>query len=394
MAQLISSIGTYLFYIGALSYAQKVDNGGILVTLFTLSETLPTMFLVFTGYFSDKTPEKVKPVILLTVFKGILFLLIAVLLGVSINLNIIILICFLNFVSGIANEFAQSLLSPLPKVFLKEDELDVGLSLCSATLQLGNFFGQIIGSVLVLYISLAYISVINSLSFFFESILYISVFTLLTKLEFKSNLKVKKIKINIKNLVKIVTNVLKKKDISILIINFSLLNILLASIVPYLTIFLNRFPKLIPLGLKFSIFLVIVNISISVFFIIGTHFSVKLREHINGLTMAGFIAGFLVYFSLFLKVMNLSLIFIVLTYFIVGMINPYIAKKILMSTDNGISTVQGVFNTFLNIGSVFGSLIINLLSTFSVKFGCYFVFLIVAIYFIIYIFIYLKGYKD
>lgn len=343
------------------------------------------MFLILTGYFSDRIEEKIKPAILLTICRGGLFLLIAILLNSSFKRNIIFFICLLNFISGIANEFVQSLLSPLPKVFLDENELGIGLSLCSATLQIGEFLGLIVGSILT--INLASISFINSLSFFLESILYFSIFVRIKKLELKANLKIEKVDINIKNIIKIVINVLNKKKI--LIINFSLLNILLASIIPYLTIFLNKFPKLIPLGLKFSIFLVFLNISMSFFFIVGTNFSVKLSAHIKGLTMIEFIAGFLLYLFLLLKIITLFYIFTCLMYFILGIINPCIAKKVLKSTNSGISTVQGVFNTFLNIGSVFGSLMINLLSTISIELGSYFVFLVVTIYF----FLYLKEYK-
>ena len=384
LAQLVSSIGTYLFYIGALSYAQKVTNGGILVTLFTLSETLPTMFLIVTGYFSDKTKEKIRPSIVLTLFRGGLFLIIASILGNSLNITTIAIICVLNFISGIANEFIQSLLSPLPKVFLDEREMDVGLSLCSATVQIGNFLGQVIGSVLTVYLSLSIISTINSFSFFLESILYISIFTVVEKMEYKSRLKIKEIDVNLKNVYKIVTKVLKKKEIFNLVVNFSLLNVLLASIIPFLTIYLNKFPRLIPARLKFSVFLVIVNTSISVCFILGTRLSAKLSGHIKELTMLGFLLGFGIYLSFLLKCVPFSLLLIISIYFVLGIINPYIAKKILMSTDNGISTVQGVFNTFLNIGSVFGSLIINLLSTYSINLGCYFVFLIVVIYFAVF----------
>ena len=65
IASFLSSAGDILFYLAFMTYASKLKNYSLVLSLIAISESLPKLFTIFGGYFADKTRHKFKNIFLI-----------------------------------------------------------------------------------------------------------------------------------------------------------------------------------------------------------------------------------------------------------------------------------------------------------------------------------------
>lgn len=60
IASFLSSAGDILFYLALMTYASKLQNYSLALSLIAISEAIPRFFDIFGGYLADRTHHKFK----------------------------------------------------------------------------------------------------------------------------------------------------------------------------------------------------------------------------------------------------------------------------------------------------------------------------------------------
>lgn len=81
IASFLSNAGDILFYLAFMTYASKLQNYSLALSLIAISESIPRLFNIFGGYLADKTHNKFKSIFLIAVVRFVLYSLVGVLFG-------------------------------------------------------------------------------------------------------------------------------------------------------------------------------------------------------------------------------------------------------------------------------------------------------------------------
>ena len=73
IASFLSSAGDILFYLAFMTYASKLKNYSLALSLIAISESSPKLFTIFGGYFADKTRHKFKNIFLSAIIRCVLY---------------------------------------------------------------------------------------------------------------------------------------------------------------------------------------------------------------------------------------------------------------------------------------------------------------------------------
>ena len=68
-----SSAGDILFYLAFMTYASKLENYSLALSLIAISESVPKLFTIFGGYFADKTQRKFRNIFMTALARCILY---------------------------------------------------------------------------------------------------------------------------------------------------------------------------------------------------------------------------------------------------------------------------------------------------------------------------------
>lgn len=74
IASFLSNAGDILFYLALMTYASKLENYSLALSLIAISESIPKLFTIFGGYFADKTQNKFRNIFLTALVRCILYI--------------------------------------------------------------------------------------------------------------------------------------------------------------------------------------------------------------------------------------------------------------------------------------------------------------------------------
>ncbi|WEV63203.1 hypothetical protein OZX69_09425 (plasmid) [Lactobacillus sp. ESL0731] len=73
IASWLSSAGNILFYLALMTYASKLKNYALALSLISITEAVPDLLQSIGGYFADRTKNKFQVIIRLAIIRFILY---------------------------------------------------------------------------------------------------------------------------------------------------------------------------------------------------------------------------------------------------------------------------------------------------------------------------------
>lgn len=176
IASFLSGAGDILFYLAFMTYASKLKNYSLALSLIAISESVPKLFEIFGGYLADRTQHKFKNIFLMAVVRFVLYAIVGFLFSNHISdWNLVITVVIINFFSDTFGSYSGGLTSPLIVDLVGEEDFGEAEGFTSDINQIINIGAQFIGSGLLLVMSYSSLAFVNAFTFLAAGILYASV---------------------------------------------------------------------------------------------------------------------------------------------------------------------------------------------------------------------------
>ncbi|MCO6524536.1 MAG: MFS transporter, partial [Candidatus Schmidhempelia sp.] len=172
IAEILSGAGDSLFYLALITYASKLNNYSLALSLIAISEALPKVFNSIAGYYADKTKNKFKYIILLSLFRFVLYSVIGILFAKNIaSWNLVIIAIIVNLVSDSMGAYSNGLQMPL----IVKDEIGEATGFNGGISEIITMLAQFMGAGLLLVMSYSGLAWINAVTFLLAGILFLTV---------------------------------------------------------------------------------------------------------------------------------------------------------------------------------------------------------------------------
>ncbi|MEB3365282.1 hypothetical protein SDC49_22210 [Lactobacillus sp. R2/2] len=155
-----------MFYLALITYASKLRNYALAISLISISESVPQIFQVFSGYLADRTKNKFKLMVWLAAIRFGLYLIVGLLFASGFaGWNLVLTVIGINLVSDIAGSYSGGLQTPLIVNIVGNDEVAEAEGFVSGINGIINMIAQFIGSGLLLFMSYSSLAIFNALTF-------------------------------------------------------------------------------------------------------------------------------------------------------------------------------------------------------------------------------------
>ena len=176
IASFLSSTGDILFYLAFMTYASKLHNYSLALSLIAISESIPRLFEIFAGYLADRTQKKFRNIFLMAVVRFVLYALVGILFVAKVSdWNLVIAVVVINFFSDTFGSYSGGVISPLIADIVGKKEFGEAEGFTSGVSQIINMVAQFVGSGLLLFMSYSNLAFVNAFTFLAAGLLYASV---------------------------------------------------------------------------------------------------------------------------------------------------------------------------------------------------------------------------
>lgn len=176
IANFLSNAGDILFYLAFMTYASKLKNYSLALSLIAISESIPRLFDIVGGYLADKTYNKFKNIFLMALVRFILYGVVGILFVTNISQwSLVIAVVIINFISDTVGSYSGGLNVPLIVEVVGQEEFAEAEGFTNGISQVITTVAQFIGSGLLLFLSYSNLAFVNAFTFLFAGILYASV---------------------------------------------------------------------------------------------------------------------------------------------------------------------------------------------------------------------------
>lgn len=176
VASFLSSAGNILFYLAFMTYASKLENYSLALSLIAISESIPRLFEVFGGYFADRTKKKFRNIFLCAVIRFVLYAIVGILFITNISQwGLVIIIVVINFFSDTTGSYSGGLVAPLIVDIVGKEDFGEAEGFTNGVSQVINMIAQFVGSALLLVMSYSSLAFLNAGTFLLAGLFYASV---------------------------------------------------------------------------------------------------------------------------------------------------------------------------------------------------------------------------
>ena len=173
IASFLSSAGDILFYLAFMTYASKLQNYSLALSLIAISESIPRLFYIVGGYAADRTKNKYRNIVLAAIIRFVLYGTAGFLLISNLSQwNLVIIIAGINLISDIIGTYSGGLVSPLIVNLVGSDEFAEAEGFTNGLGEIINVSAQFIGSGLLLFLSYSDLAFINAITFLVAGLLF------------------------------------------------------------------------------------------------------------------------------------------------------------------------------------------------------------------------------
>ena len=349
IASWLSGAGNILFYLALMTYASKLQNYSLALSLIAITESLPDLIQSLSGYLADRTHNKYRVIVWLAIIRFALYMLVGILFATNINgWNLVLIVIGLNFISDLSGMYSGGLQTPLIVGLVGENEMAEAQGFTSGISQLITLAAQFIGSGLLLFMSYSGLAIVNAITFLVAGIIYANIGMNVKKQEVNKQPE----EVNTQKFGATIVSSLKQvkqaNGLLTIVLVIALLNGLLSTVEPLISIVLAGNKNMLIGNYSFTIAVVstVAAIGMASGSAIGTKifkntslFLIVLADTIATITLA--IA--IIYGNIFASLFCLTILG-----FLAGIVSPKLLQWLVTTVDRKIlSSSVGLLNTIL-----------------------------------------------
>ena len=349
LASWLSSAGNILFYLALMTYASRLKNYSLALSLIAITESLPNLIQSLSGYLADRTKNKYHVIVWLAIIRFALYLLVGVLFATNISgWNLVLLVIGLNFISDLSGKYSGGLQTPLIVSLVGENEMSEAQGFTNGISQLITMIAQFAGSGLLLFMSYSGLAIVNAITFLVAGIIYANIGMNVKKQEVNKQPE----EVNTQKFGATIVSSLKQvkqaNGLLTIVLVIALLNGLLSTVEPLISIVLAGNKNMLIGNYSFTIAVVstVAAIGMASGSAIGTKifkntslFLIVLADTIATITLA--IA--IIYGNIFASLFCLTILG-----FLAGIVSPKLLQWLVTTVDRKIlSSSVGLLNTIL-----------------------------------------------
>lgn len=376
MADIISNFGDVLYYLAMLNYVLQIEKSNVAISIINISEMVPILCSFVIGYFADKNTKRVKTIIGTLVIRCVLYLIVALAIGFTPDLMLVVIISIINFISDILGQYENSLYYPISNRLVNNEVREEVMAFRHSLMMSLNVLFQAIGGVLICYISYRKLAIINAGSFIVSFLIFRTIKSELVELcdekalERKKDSEKKPLSVLIKSLVaelkEAVVLLWKIPNIKETLTTIPFLNAGLAVVTPLVVLCMTRNPQLSIVNAEFTIS--ILAISQTAGRIAGSALTVSVLKKLKLISTLKITMILLVIMFSGMIFQNLYIVIIALflTSLCTGCIDPKMGAIIFNNLDeNRLATSFGGMTTYFQIGDIISKGAFSVLVLFS-----------------------------
>lgn len=165
IADIISNFGDILYYLALLNYVLLIDKSNLAISIINLSEILPVLASFLIGYLADRSHNRYTAIIGTLVVRTFLYVVIAVIMGFSPSLLIVIIVSLFNFVSDCVGQYENSLYYPISNRLVRNEVREEVMAFRQSLILSLNILFKAIGGILIFYLSFSKLALVDAASF-------------------------------------------------------------------------------------------------------------------------------------------------------------------------------------------------------------------------------------
>ena len=349
LASWLSSAGNILFYLALMTYASRLKNYSLALSLIAITESLPNLIQSLSGYLADRTKNKYHVIVWLAIIRFALYLLVGLLFATNISgWNLVLMVIGLNFISDLSGKYSGGLQTPLIVSLVGENEMSEAQGFTNGISQLITMIAQFAGSGLLLFMSYSGLAIVNAITFLVAGIIYANIGMNVKKQEVNKQPE----EVNTQKFGATIVSSLKQvkqaNGLLTIVLVIALLNGLLSTVEPLISIVLAGNKNMLIGNYSFTIAVVstVAAIGMASGSTIGTKifkntslFLIVLADTIATITLA--IA--IIYGNIFASLFCLTILG-----FLAGIVSPKLLQWLVTTVDRKIlSSSVGLLNTIL-----------------------------------------------
>ena len=354
IASILSSAGDILFYLALMTYASRLKNYSLALSLIAISESVPRLFSSVGGYLADRTHNKFQKIVWMAMIRGALYLLVGFLFSQNIaGWNLVIMVIIINFISDTAGTYSGGLTTPLIISLVKKDEIAEAEGFTSGVSQVITLISQFVGSGLLLFMSYSALAVINGLTFVVAGLIYCNI----ARSKRKKGISTVTQEVDDRGfwstLVLALKQVKKASGLITTLLVIAILNGVLSTIEPLISIVIAGNRQVMVIG-TYSFTIALIGAMAGIGAALGSIFGTNLFKNVSLyiIIMFAYIAGA----SVIIAILSKQIWFCLITYcilgFFAGTATPKLTQWMVGAVDRKIlASSVGLINTILLIAS-------------------------------------------
>ncbi|MGT2667572.1 MFS transporter [Streptococcus rifensis] len=187
VSDLLSNFGDVMYSIALMNYVLQLPDTKSAIAIVSFSEVLPIFAYLLTGYFSDRTNRKINAIIYSQLFRMIIYLVIGFVMQFSPQLWIVIFASVLNVFSDCAGQYESGLFIPVSLKIVEKNERQGAIAFRQGVSYSFNVIYQPIAAILIGIFSYSMLSYLNAMTFLLSSLILLTIFPALKKIDFGSS---------------------------------------------------------------------------------------------------------------------------------------------------------------------------------------------------------------
>ncbi|RMC51097.1 MFS transporter [Lactobacillus sp. ESL0225] len=369
IASFLSGAGNILFYLALITYASKLRNYALAISLISISESVPQILQVFSGYLADRTKNKFKLMVWLAAIRFGLYLIVGLLFASGFaGWNLVLAVIGINLISDIAGSYSNGLQMPLVVNIVGDDEVAEAEGFVSGINGIINMIAQFIGSGLLLFMSYSSLAIFNALTFLVAGALFASV----GRNYYKTRPQEGTTSVNEEGFFKTIAlsfkQVKKAKGLLAVVLVIALLNGVLGTIEPLISIVIAGNKSSMVIG-TYSFTIALIGGVMTAGMALGSIVGTKLFKNMSLFTIAIISAtlSIVVIGTMLIKNIFICLPIMVSLAIFIGTANPKLTQWLVKAVDQNIlSSTMGMLNTILVVTA---PVMTTIFTTITASFG-------------------------
>ncbi len=165
VTDLFSNFGDILYYFALMLYVLRYQETQSAISIITLSETLPILSGILLGFLADKAKRKVLLVIVMMLFRFVIYIGVAQIITNEPTQWIIWGLASVNLLSDLAGQFENSLFIPIKISIIPNEQREKYMGLSSSISLTASLAFNSLASILVVIFSMKHLAYLNAITF-------------------------------------------------------------------------------------------------------------------------------------------------------------------------------------------------------------------------------------